>query len=137
MLDTVLSWLGAGDSAIATMGPVITIALAWLFGGALTQFLKFPLNFWIDDSTRYDFAVRALAVVSTTAFAHYLSDSLPIPVEIGVGLSQVFAYHAFRSAVRRWWPWLEVSPLVGSVNPSPRAMSAKRERERDETETGV
>lgn len=130
MLDNVLKWMGAGDAAISAMGPLLTIALAWLFGGACAQFLKFWLNRWIDDPRVYDWSVRALAIATTTAFAHLLADTLPWPLEIGVGLSQVLAYHAFRSAVRKWWPWLEVSPLVGSVEPSEAAYAAKDAREK-------
>lgn len=130
MLDNLLRWMGAGDAAIATMGPVLTIALAWLFGGGLAQFVKFPLYYWINDARAYDFAVRAFAIAATTAFAHFLSEALTWPVEIGVGLSQVLAYHGFRSAVRRWWPWLETNHVVGSVSPPASAYRARREKER-------
>lgn len=129
MLDNVLKWLGAGDTAISAMGPVLTILLAWLFGGALAQALKFPLSVAINNARLYDWTVRTLAIVATALFAHLLSDTLPWPLEIGVGLSQVLAYHAFRSAVRKWWPWLEVSPLVGSVEPSDAARAAKQRRD--------
>jgi len=116
MLDNVLKWMGAGDAAISAMGPLLTIALAWLFGGALTQWAKFPLSRWISNKPVYDWTVRTLAVVATTAFAHLLSEALPWPLEIGVGVSQAIAYRVFIAVAQRRWPELASSALVGSID---------------------
>lgn len=130
MLDNILRWVGAGDAAITAMGPLMTIALAWLFGGGLTQFVKFPLNAWLGARAPgcYDWCVRAVAVAATAGFAHVLSEALPWPLELGAGVTQILAYHAFRAVVKRRWPWLEASLLVGSATPSDKAVEAKADR---------
>lgn len=127
MLETILTWMGAGDQALSVMGPVLTIALAWLFGGSLTQWLKFPLS-RIVDGHWYDWTVRTLAISSTAAFAHFLSDALPWPVEIGVGVSQALAYKGAVALMRKYAPWLEVSKVIGSVVPPAAAVEAAAAR---------
>jgi hypothetical protein len=128
MLDEILKWMGAGDAAIATMGPLMTWLLAVLFGTGFTQFVKFWAARQILDLGLYDWTVRAIAVASTTLFAHVLSDALPWPFEVGIGFSQLFFYHGSRAAIRRWFPWLEVYPVVGSVIPPQAAVDAQRKR---------
>lgn len=130
MVELVLAWLGAADKTIAVMGPAATIVLAMLFGGALTQWLKFPFAHLVSD-TWYDWTVRTFAVLVTMAFAHILSDSLHWTLEVGVGLFQPIAYRAGLGAVRRWWPWLELSPMVGSVQPPASAYAAAAQRQVD------
>ncbi|MCC7462081.1 MAG: hypothetical protein IT480_06410 [Gammaproteobacteria bacterium] len=130
MLDNILKYLGAGDAALTVMGPVLTIALAWLFGGALTQAVKFPLSRTIAGGW-YDWTVRSFAVVATAGFAHILSASLPWPLEVGIGFAQPIAYKAGIAIIRRFWPWLEVSALIGSVTPSDRALQARAQRAAD------
>jgi hypothetical protein len=128
MIENVLKWMGAADEALTVMGPILTIALSFLFGGAVAQFLKFWFARLIPDDGLYNWCVRASAVVSTTIFAHYLSDTLSLAVEFGLGFAQIGAYHAFRSSIRRWAPWLEVSPMVGSVVPPIEAVEAAAAR---------
>lgn len=123
MLETILQWMGAGDQALSLMGPVLTIALAWLFGGALTQWLKFPLS-RAGTGVWYDWTVRTLAISSTAAFAHFLSDALTWPVEIGVGVSQALAYKGAVALMRKYAPWLETSKIIGSVTPPESAIEA-------------
>lgn len=133
MLEIILKYLGATDQVLTIMGPAATVALSFLFGGALTQTLKFPLSRLID-SAWYDWAVRAIAVLAAAGFAHALSDSLPWPVEAGVGVAQPLAYKAGLATIRRFWPWLEVSPLVGSVTPPEAALRAAAQRRGQDTE---
>lgn len=130
MLDTILKYLGAGDTALTVMGPVLTIALAWLFGGALTQFFKFPLSKLIGDGW-FDWSVRAFAVAVTAGFAHVLSDALHWSLELGAGAAQPLAYHVGLAALRHYWPWMEVSPLIGGVVPSAAAVQAAAQRKAD------
>lgn len=131
MLDEILKWMGAGDAAIATMGPLATWALAVLFGSGLTQFAKFWIARKMNDEGLYDWTVRAVAVVSCAVFAHFLSDAVPWIFEIGIGVSQVIIYHGSRAAIRRWWPWLETSKAVGSVCPPNEARIAQALRNQD------
>lgn len=128
MLDEILEWMGAGDAAIAAMGPLMTWVLAVLFGTGFTQFVKFWIARQVADIGLYDWTVRAVAVASTAVFAHVLSDALAWPFEVGIGFSQLFVYHGSRAAIRRWWPWLEVYKAVGSVDPPEAARTAQARR---------
>lgn len=130
MLETILKWLGAGDEALTVMGPVLTIVLAWLFGGALTQAAKFPLSQAVMGGW-YDWLVRSFAVLVTAGFAHILSQALPWPLELGVGFAQPIAYKAAIAAIRHWWPWLECSRLIGAVTPPASAVQAAAQRRAD------
>lgn len=130
MLETILKYLGAGDQALTVMGPVITILLAMLFGGALTQAAKFPMSKLIGDGW-FDWSVGAFSVVVTALFAHLLSDSLHWSLEIGTGLTQPLAYRAGLSVIRHYWPWLECSPLIGNVTPPAAAKLAAAQRRAD------
>jgi hypothetical protein len=130
MLDTVLKWLGAGDQALTTMGPIITWMLSCLFGGSLAQWVKYPISRKIADSGLYDWTVRAIAIASTTAFAHILSESVTAPFEVGFGLSQPLVYHLGRAAIRKWIPWAEAAtPLIGSASPPQSAYDALAKRQ--------
>lgn len=126
MLDTVLQWLGAGDRAIASMGPSVAIALSLLGGFGVTQFLKFPIAKFVTDGWR-DYAIRAVAVGSTWAFAHGLGD-LPTGVELVVAFGTLYAYKLVNSIVRHYWPWLEAGWILGSAAPSEDAKRAMAER---------
>ena len=117
ILKQILSGMGASDNVIAAMGPTATIVLAILFGGALAQFVKYPVSRWITDDRLFSWTVRALAVVSTALFAHFLSETVPLWLEIGAGMVQPLCYHGSLAIIRRYWPWLENSKMVGSVNP--------------------
>lgn len=136
MLEDALQFLGAGDKALATMGPVLTILLAWFGGGALAQALKYPLSRAVQDGPSFDWSVRTLAVLATIGFAHYLSKSLPGALEVVVGFLQPVAYWASLRLIRRFWPWLEVYPAVGSCTPPPTAFQAAAERRADQAGEG-
>jgi hypothetical protein len=138
MLETILKYLGAGDAALTLMGPVLTIALAWAFGGALTQLIKFPLSKAVNDGW-FEWTVRAFAVAVTAGFAHVLSDALHWSLELGTGFAQPIAYKLGLSAVRHWWPWLECSRLIGAVTPPAAAVqaAAQRRADRDGRESGA
>lgn len=127
MLDEVLKWLGAGDAAISAMGPILTVLLSWVGGIGFTQFLKFPLSRLIDGAW-YDWTVRLVAFVCSAALAHYLADSLNVALEVITGATSLLAYKGSLAAIRRYWPWLEANPMVGSVTPPQSAIDAAQAR---------
>lgn len=128
MVNEVLAWLGATDKALILMGPTATILLSWVFGGAAAQFLKFPLSQWVGQPW-FDWLVRLVAVTATFGFAHILSGNIAGPLEAGAALSQPCAYWLSLRVIRRFWPWMEISPLVGAITPPLRALEAAAERE--------
>jgi hypothetical protein len=114
-VKAILDSMGASDSVIAAMGPTATIVLAIIFGGALAQLVKYPISRWIADDKLFSWTVRALAVGSTAVFAHFLSETVPLWLEIGAGVVQPLTYHGSLAIIRRFWPWMENSKLVGSI----------------------
>lgn len=130
MLQDVLQWMGAGDQALKVMGPTLTIVLAWAFGGAFTQLLKFPIQQLVAPAW-FGWTVRMIAVFSTAAFAHFLSKSIPDVLELGVGAAQPIVYWASLRVIRRYWPWMEVSLMVGSTTPPASAYQAADQRKAD------
>lgn len=127
MLTEILRWLGAGDAAIATMGPVLAIALAMLGGYGVTQACKFPLSVWLDGEWRR-WLTRMVSVASTTVLAVWLGDIVP-PLALIVGAVQPAVYGITMAIVRRRWPWLEATILLGSADPSPASVEARAVRE--------
>jgi hypothetical protein len=130
ILQRILGGLGASDGVIATMGPTITIILSMASGGALAQFLKFPLSRAMQEPW-FSWTVRAMATLGTVLFAHTLSSAVPLWLEIGAGLLQPLCYHASLALIRRFWPWLETRKVVGSVKPPASAVQAQAQREAD------
>jgi hypothetical protein len=135
MLEQILKWLGAGDHALSVMGPTLTIALAWVFGGAAAQTLKYPLSRLLDAAW-FDWSVRTLAIAATVGFAHLLSGSVPGVLEFGAGLSQPIVYWASLRVIRKYWPWMEVSAAVGSIDPPASAYFAADQRAAEKAGTG-
>lgn len=115
MVEYVLKILGAGDSLLTVMGPAVTILLAFLFGGAMAQFLKFPLSQFVTGRW-HDWAVRALAFACTWAWAHFLSDKLGAALEFGTAAAQPIAYRVAIGAARKWAPWIDSKAITGSVD---------------------
>jgi len=128
MLDQVQNWLTASDHALTQMGPGLTILLALLFGGGSVQLLKFPLAWLLRNDAVFVWTTRLFAAALTTFFAHYISNSLHWAVELGLGPTQIFVYHIGLQVIRHKYPWLEVSPFIGSVDPSEAAHKAAAER---------
>ena len=126
MLDQILSWMGAGDRAIATMGPVLAIALAALGGSGITQALKFPLVELVPERWESS-AIRLVAMVSTWFLLHWLSD-LPPPLEVIIAVAQPFGYRAVTRFINHRWPWMEATRTVGSARPSEEAQAALEQR---------
>lgn len=122
MLDEILRWLGAGDAAITTMGPVLTILCAMLGGYGLTQAAKFPLKRLIPAAWS-DWIVRTFAVVVTTVLAYAL-DGLGFALSLVVGVLQPWAYTVAMAVIRRRWPWLEATHVAGSASPSLESVTA-------------
>lgn len=136
MLEDILKYAGAGDAALRTMGPVLTILLSWIGGGAVAQFLKYPISRAVQDGAAFDWTVRTVAVLSAFGFAHVLSGSVTTPLEVVAAVTQPIAYWASLRLIRRFWPWLEVHPAVGSVTPPASAFVAAAERAADQTGEG-
>jgi hypothetical protein len=116
-LKHILDGMGASDGVIAAMGPTATIVLSMLFGGAFAQFVKYPVSRWITEDRLFSWTVRALAVVSTFIFAHSLSETVPLWLEMGAAVVQPLTYHGSLMVIRRFWPWMENSKMVGSIDP--------------------
>jgi hypothetical protein len=129
-IETVLSWLGFGDQALAAMGPTLTILLSWAGGGAVAQALKYPIS-QIVSADWFDWIVRTIAVAATFGFAVLLSDAVSLPLAAVAGLAQPVWYHASLSVIRKFWPWLEVNPIVGSLTPPNSAYRAAAQRQAD------
>lgn len=130
-LQRLLAALGAGDQLIAVMGPSFTVLLAWICGGAVAQFLKFPVSWYITDDKRFSWWVRTVAITATWGFMHALSDTVPLALEIGLAMVQPLVYHGTLAAIRRWWPWFETKKFVGSVSPPQAAFAAEAVRQAD------
>lgn len=126
MLETFLEWMGAGDKAIATMGPVMSIALAALGGSGITQALKFPLVELLPDKWE-NWAIRLMAMGWTWLLLHWLAD-LPPALEVIVAAAQPYAYTGVMAVLRHRWPWLEATRTAGSARPSDEAQTALEQR---------
>jgi hypothetical protein len=121
MLDLVLKWMGAGDTAIATMGPVLTIAFAWLGGFAITQAFKFPLDKLIGNGQWHAWITRMFAVCATWLLAHYLNGLIGW-LEVIVAFLQPIAYGVALSVITKYWPWIEATKVMGKIEPSAEAV---------------
>jgi hypothetical protein len=126
MLENILRWVAAGDSAISDMGPIVAIALAMLGGFGITQFLKFPLVELVPDRIE-KWCIRAVATLATWVLVHWLAD-LPAPLELVVAFLQPPLYSTLMSISRHRWPWLEATRSMGSARPSEDARAALLDR---------
>lgn len=136
ILQRILTGLGASDQLISTMGPSLSILLAIAGGTAAAQFFKYPLSRLIADDGLFSWCVRAVAVAATFLLALFLTDQMRWPLALVVGFLQLAVYHASLRMIRRWWPWLEASPVVGSVEPPPSAYVARAQRLADKAMDG-
>lgn len=126
MLQTILDWIGAGDSVLLKMGPVAVIAVSMFAGFALTQAVKFPLARHVPDAWR-EWSIRTFGIVATWAFARVLGE-LPLGLELVAALGQPFAYFVVVGAIHRWFPWVEAGRVLGSAAPSETAVQLRAER---------
>ena len=129
MLDEILRWLGAGNTLIRDMGPVITLALGMLAGYGITQWVKFPIYEHVSEKWAA-WWTRAVSVASTFVVLWTISD-LSVAVCAAVGLAQPLLYTVTMALVRHYWPWLEATRLVGSADPSDEALVAQARRQQD------
>jgi len=138
ILQRILAALGAGDQLIVAGGPTLTIIMAMMIGGALAQFLKFPLSRAVQDPW-FSYLVRVIAVVSTFVFAHFLSETVPLWLQFGAAVLQPLSYRISLAIIRRFWPWLETKKYVGAVWPPDSAFQADAQRRADKagTESGA
>ena len=107
-----LQALGAGDTALATMGPTLTIILALLGGLAVGQLVKWPLYLLVKGEA-HGYLVRICAVYATWCFAHFLSNHLSVPLEVLVALFQPILYLGLKLGTAKYATWL--APLFASV----------------------
>lgn len=112
-----LSAVGAADTAITYMGPVLTIGCAWLGGIAVGQILKWPLAAILPAKV-HGYIVRVCAVMTTFSFAHYLSNHLSVPMEVFVSVFQPTIYLGLKAAADKWAPWLSKT-VFRSVGATP------------------
>jgi hypothetical protein len=131
VMQRILAALGASDQLIATMGPSLAILLAIAGGTAAAQFFKYPISWYVTDDKKFSWFVRAVAVASTFLLALSLTETVRWPIALVFSFLQLAVYHASLSMIRRWWPWLEVHPAVGSLDPPGEAAQAKAQREAD------
>lgn len=129
MLDEILRWLGAGNTLIRDMGPVITLALGMLAGYGITQWVKFPIYEHVSEKWAA-WWTRSVSIVSTAAVT-YAIGTLPAWVCVAVGLGQPLLYTVTMALVRHYWPWLEATRIMGSADPSGEALVAQARRLQD------
>ena len=106
-ISAALAALGASDTAIATMGPTLTIIIA-LFGGYVAaQTLKWPLSVFVTDPW-HSHLTRYTGQVAAFLLAHYLSNHLSVPVEVVVALAQPTIYDWVQRATANipWLAWM-------------------------------
>jgi hypothetical protein len=135
MIDTLKLWLAAADQVLTAKSIVVTILMAWVGGGAIAQWLKFPISRTVSD-VWFDFTIRTVAVSSAMVFGLTglgltSSPALAWPLAVIAGATQPGVYHLSLLVIRHWWPWLEVHSFVGSVTPPARAFEAAIQREAD------
>ena len=77
--------------------------------------------------------------IGAFAFALLLSDAVSLALAAVAGLSQPVWYHVSLAVIRKFWPWLEVNPIVGSLSPPHSAYraAAQRDADRDGRDSGV
>lgn len=137
VLERLLAAMGASDQLISAMGPTFAILLAMVAAGAVAQFLKFPLSRRIRDDMAFSWTVRAVAILATFVFAHFLTDKLVWPLELAFACVQPLLYHVTLAIIRHWMPWLETYKAVGAVEPPRTAEVAKVLREANDEESGT
>lgn len=129
-IQKTLKVLGAADQVIAAAGPTSTFILAMLFGVAAAQSLKLLYKDVLHEPY-FSMVTRVVAIVASILFAHFLANSLNVGWEFAAGMSSIGFYHLTLKAIRKWAPWLELSPAVGSVAPPPTAEEAAKQRAAD------
>lgn len=126
-----LATVGAGDQLIAASGPTACILFGMIGANLFSQVFKYPLSLVLVKPAAFDWAVRMLTIISGTVIAHSLGDSLNWAWASLAGLSAWGFYHLSLGIIRRRWPWMETSYLVGSVDPPPTAQQAAAQRAAD------
>lgn len=107
--------LEAADRLIGSMGPGLTFVLSVLGSNVLTQIMKAPLAHKIPEPW-FSLVIRVLALTFAVLLMCNLSDAITWRSALLLAPASVMFYHASLSLIRRFWPWLELHPMVGSVN---------------------
>lgn len=128
MLDQILRWIEAGDSAINGMGPVVATLLAMLGASGITQLLKFPMAAIITNERWLDWSIKVFAVSATVVALSLLNPTMPAALVIVLAAAQPYGYTLAMRLIRKYWPWLEATRVVGSAVPSEQAVAALQQR---------
>lgn len=127
-IERAVKIIAVADQIITAGGPFLTFVLAMLFGVAAAQALKFLYKG--DLREPWDSRLtQVIAIAAAVFFAHCLSKSLNWGWKIAAGFSSIGFYHVTLMAIRKWVPWLEVSPLVGACHPPASAEQAAVQRQ--------
>jgi hypothetical protein len=102
---------GAYTFLLSPPGMVLMALAGGLFG---TQLVKLPLRKLIKEDWQFDTAVRVLSAAISLAIL-WRAD-MPAELKVVFSLSGLAVYHATLPVIRRWFPGLEASPLIGSVS---------------------
>lgn len=127
-ITRLVSALGAGDTTIAASGPTVCILVGMLAANLVAQIFKYPLSLFIDRQATFEWTVRMITVIAGTVVAHGLGDKLNWYWSALAGLAAWAFYHLSLALIRRKWPWLETSLLVGAVDPPATAQQAADQR---------
>jgi hypothetical protein len=128
-ISRLMATIGAGDGVIAASGPTACILAGMVAANLVAQIFKYPLSLFIVRPGAFDWSVRMITVIAGTVVAHGLGDKLNWWWSLLAGLSAWAFYHLSLALVRRKWPWLETSLLVGSVDPPLSAEQAATQRQ--------
>jgi len=126
MFETILKIMGASDAAIAAMGPTLTVILASIVSGAVTQAVKFMFRCYLREPW-FTLVVRSFACIGSFILMLFLSD-MNWHLALVFSPFTVILYHVGLAVIRKYWPWLEVSPMIGSVQTPIAALNAKSDR---------
>jgi uncharacterized membrane protein len=115
-LDEGLRYLGMADTAVKTMGPLLTIVVAWIGAYGATQVLKFPLAKVVTDPT-FTWLIRTIGIAICWAFAHFLSESLSNGLELAIALAQPYVYELCIDLLQKFLPGvLPKLPFLGAAS---------------------
>lgn len=128
MLDEILRWVAAGDSAINGMGPIAATLLAMLGASGFTQLMKFPMAALITSERWLDWSIKAFAVSVTVIALALLNRDMPVVLVFVLAMAQPYVYTAAMRVIRKYWPWLEATKVAGSAVPSEQAVAALQQR---------
>jgi hypothetical protein len=124
VLDHILKIIGATDSAIAVMGPTLTVVLSFVFSFAATQRAKQYVALMNLPNRAYDVVIPTLSSVFAFGFANLLGGLGSWVLEAGFAFVQPIVVWAILQWAWRRWPWLKPGTWLGSSNPDEKSIQA-------------